>query len=216
MKRWLSILLLCAAAALHAETRDDMINTRNELRLGWGDQLFETLMWHNPLNVAITMPETYTAIYHEDYRYRQHLWLEYQWRLYYWLSLGLMTDFSEVGWSDVIRNGKGVELQRSNGKYFYNVVFMPTVRFIYFHHPNVNIYSGLGIGMDINGGTELNADGVDTQLGLALNITAVGFSFNYQRWFMAFDFGGLTALQSKDVVFLAASRICNISIGARF
>ena len=193
------------------------IQQRNEIRFGWGDQLFESLMWHNPTNIVTTMPaDGWHKVYHENYRHNQHLWLEYQWRFYDWLSFGAMMDISEVGWSDVTRNGVGVEMERSERKYFYNLVFMPTVRFTYFHHPYVNIYSGLGLGMDINGGTETNGAGKHTDVGMALNITAVGISANYDRWFMAVDLGGLTALKDKNTVFMVASRMINVSVGARF
>ena len=188
----------------------------SELRIGWGDQLFESLMWHNPTAIVTTMPTSWKKTYHENHRHHQHLWLEYQWRFTDWFSLGGMVDFSEVGWDVVTRNGKGKELSRLNDQYFYNVVLMPTMRFTYFHHPNVNLYSSLGLGIDINGGTERNAKGELTDVGGALYATVLGMSVNYQRWFMAVDLGGMTALKDKNTIFMAASRMINVSIGARF
>lgn len=217
MKRvWLIIAMCSVTLGLFAETREDFSTRRNELRVGWGDQLFESLMWHNPVQIATTLPETYTAVYHENYRHNQHIWAEYLWRFNYWFALGGMVDVSEVGWNDVTRNGQGTEIMRSKRKYFYNCVIMPNMRFTYFHHPNVNIYSSLGIGMDINGGTETNARGKKTDIGLAVNGTVVGVSANYDRWFMAVDLGGLTALKDKNTIFLAFSRMINVSIGVRF
>ena len=123
---------------------------------------------------------------------------------------------SEVGWDDVTRNGVGAVVNTSKNHYFYNLVFMPTVRFTYFHHPYVNLYSGLGVGMDINGGTETNALGRNTDIGAAVNITVFGVSANYDRWFWTVDFGGLTALKNANTIFMACSRIINVSFGARF
>ena len=163
-----------------SETKWDHVNRRNEIRIGWGDQLFESLVWHH------------------------------------WFSLGAMVDMSEVGWDIVTRNGQGTELARDKKNYFYNLVIMPTVRFTYFHHPNVNIYSGLGIGMDINGGTEVDGKGRHTALGAAVNFTLVGVSANYDRWFCAFDLGGMYALKNANAIYMASSRIMNVSIGARF
>lgn len=188
----------------------------NEIRFGWGDQLFETLMWHNPTSYTITMPTSYRQTYHENYRYHQHLWLEYQYRFSYWFSLGAMVDVSEVAWDDVTRDGTGIEQSRDRDHYFYNAILMPTVRFTYFHHPNVNIYSGLGFGMDINGGTEKNAKGYKTDIGAAVNLTVIGFSFNYDRWFATIDFGGMYALRNTNYIFLLGSRMINVGIGARF
>ena len=211
----LALLLLMGLSA-HAETRFAHLNMRNEIRLGWGDQLFESLVWHNPTSITKTMPETYTYDYKESYRHNQHIWLEYQYRFNYWFSLGGMVDVSEVGWDIVTRNGQGTELARKRNNYFYNLVIMPTVRFTYFHHEFVNIYSGIGIGLDINGGTEVDGYGKHTALGPAVNFTLVGVSANYDRWFCAFDLGGMYALKYANAIYMASSRIFNFSIGARF
>ena len=199
-----------------AETKWDYTHSRNELRIGWGDQLFESLIWHNPTYITRTMPDSYQQTYHENYHHDQHLWIEYQWRFNHWLSLGGMVDLSEVHWDDVTRNGAGVEIARSKGHYFYNAVIMPTIRFTYFHHPNVNLYSGLGIGLDINGGTETNSFGKTTDFGAAINFTVFGVSANYDRWFWTVDLGGLYALRDANTIFMASSRIINVGLGVRF
>lgn len=215
-KMYIVCLLCCLSVSIAAETKWDHINQRNEIRIGWGDQLFESLMWHNPTHITTTMPVTYEQTYHEDYRHNQHIWVEYQWRFNHWFGLGGMMDVSEVGWNDVRRNGAGVELSRSGRKYFYNLVIMPTVRFTYFHHPNVNLYSGLGLGLGINGGTEVNGKGRRTDVGAAINFTVFGVSANYQRWFWTVDFGGLYSLKDANTIFMASSRIINVGLGARF
>ena len=199
-----------------AENQWDHINRRHEVRIGWGDQLFESLMWHNPTNIMTKRPSSETYLYKEDYRHHQHLWAEYQYRVTHWFSYGGMIDMSEVGWDDVTRNGAGLEVSRSKNHYFYNVVLMPTVRFTYFFHENVNLYSGLGVGLDINGGTEKNAFGKKTEVGAAVNITLIGVSANYDRWFWTVDFGGMYALQNTNKIYMASSRIINVGFGARF
>lgn len=209
-------MLSFMALTMQAETKWDYINQRNELRIGWGDQLFETLMWHKPTYIVKTMPADYQQTYHEDYRYYQHLWLEYQWRFTHWFSLGGMVDGSGVSWSDVTRNGQGTEIARDENHHFYNITIMPTVRFTYFHHENVNLYSGLGFGVDINGGTETNTRGHHVDAGMAVNVTVFGVSANYERWFWTVDFGGLTALRNSNAIFMACSRMINVGFGARF
>ena len=199
-----------------AENKWTHITQRNELRIGWGDQLFESLIWHNPTSIITTMPDSYQQVYKENYSYNQHVWMEYQWRFTHWFSLGAMVDFSHVGWDEVTRNGKGAELNRKENQFFYNAVIMPTIRFTYFHHENVNFYSGLGIGLDINGGTETNALGNHTDVGAAINLTVFGISANYQRWFWTVDCGGLYALKNMNTIFLMSSRIVNVGMGVRF
>lgn len=199
-----------------AETKAAHITQRNEIRIGWGDQMFESLMWRNPTHIITTMPESYQKTYNENYSHNQHIWLEYQWRFNHWFSLGAMMDFSEVDWDVVTRNGKGAEVNRSKGHFFYNIVFMPTIRFTYFHHENVNLYSGLGVGLDINGGSETNGYGNKTDIGAALNLTLFGVSANYERWFWTVDFGGMYALKNMNTIFMASSRMINVGLGARF
>ena len=209
--------MLCSIAVVgFAENKWTHITQRNELRIGWGDQFFESLIWHNPTSIITTMPDSYQQVYKENYSYNQHVWMEYQWRFTHWFSLGAMVDFSHVGWDEVTRNGKGAELNRKENQFFYNAVIMPTIRFTYFHHENVNFYSGLGIGLDINGGTETNALGNHTDVGAAINLTVFGISANYQRWFWTIDCGGLYALKNMNTIFLMSSRIVNVGMGVRF
>lgn len=209
--------MLCSIAVVgFAENKWTHITQRNELRIGWGDQLFESLIWHNPTSIITTMPDSYQQVYKENYSYNQHVWMEYQWRFTHWFSLGAMVDFSHVGWDEVTRNGKGAELNRKEDQFFYNAVIMPTIRFTYFHHENVNFYSGLGVGLDINGGTETNAFGNHTDVGAAINLTVFGISANYQRWFWTIDCGGLYALKNMNTIFLMSSRIVNVGMGVRF
>lgn len=209
--------MLCSIAVVgFAENKWTHITQRNELRIGWGDQLFESLIWHNPTSIITTMPDSYQQVYKENYSYNQHVWMEYQWRFTHWFSLGAMVDFSHVGWDEVTRNGKGAELNRKEEQFFYNAVIMPTIRFTYFHHENVNFYSGLGVGLDINGGTETNALGNHTDVGAAINLTVFGISANYQRWFWTVDCGGLYALKNMNSIFLMSSRIVNMGMGVRF
>lgn len=209
--------MLCSIAVVgFAENKWTHITQRNELRIGWGDQLFESLIWHNPTSIITTMPDSYQQVYKENYSYNQHVWMEYQWRFTHWFSLGAMVDFSHVGWDEVTRNGKGAELNRKEEQFFYNAVIMPTIRFTYFHHENVNFYSSLGVGLDINGGTETNALGNHTDVGAAINLTVFGISANYQRWFWTIDCGGLYALKNMNTIFLMSSRIVNVGMGVRF
>ena len=214
------MVCLCLLAGMttmtFAESKEDYSTRRNELRVGWGDQLFETMMWRNPTYTITSMPTDQLYTYHENHKYYQHIWLEYQWRFFHWLSFGGMVDGSGVSWDEVVRNGAGTEITRNKDQHFYNIVLMPTVRFTYFHHPNVNLYSGLGFGMDINGGTETNLYGNHTDVGAAVQITAIGVSANYDRWFFTFDLGGLTSLRNTNAIFMACSRILNVGIGARF
>ena len=88
--------LLAIAMGAGAENKWAYLNMRHEVRVGWGDQLFESLMWHNPLYRVRTMPASYRQLYHEDYHHDQHIWAEYQYRHKGWFSFGGMADISFV------------------------------------------------------------------------------------------------------------------------
>ena len=106
-------LALCLALPVCAEDESHRSMNPHMIRIGWGDQLFETLMWHKPLSVVQTMPASYEQVYRENFKYYQHLWIEYQWRFNHWFSLGGMFDGSGVSWDNVTRNGKGRTFPRT-------------------------------------------------------------------------------------------------------
>ncbi len=201
---------------LYAESETQYLTSRNELRVGWGDQLFESMRWHNPTFIARSMPETNQYTYKENYHYDQHLWLEYQWRFASWFAFGGMMDVSNVRWDNVTRNGKGDITAVEKGQHFYNILRMPTLRFTYFFHENVNLYSGLGLGLGINGGSETNLKGQHTDWGYALDLTVIGMSVNYKRLFFSVDAGGVYSFKDKNTIYLLSSRIVSASIGVRF
>lgn len=210
-----AFLLLIPVRGL-AEDRIERSWNPHELRIGWGDQLFETLAWREERGVPTGLSADFTRSASENYRYTQHVFAEYQYRFNSWFGLGAMIDGSSVYWDKVLRNGAGAELAREKNCHFYNVVIMPTVRFTYFHHEYVDIYSGLGAGLNINGGTETDIFGRHTVCAPVVDIRLLGFGFNYQRYFVNLDFGGMYSLQNMNTVFMLKSRMFTASIGARF
>ena len=64
------------------------VNQHNELRIGWGDMMFETLIWHE----KTLLPGTNGDIYLKNYRYTQHWFAEYLYRGNFWFGVGGMVD----------------------------------------------------------------------------------------------------------------------------
>ena len=203
--------------------RDSVRNERSrvskanphELRIGWGDQLFETLVWYNQPHSTL-YPESYIGQYEEQYRYVQHWFAEYQYRVRYWFNVGAMVDYSGVLWDKVQRNGLGEELTRDENCNFHNIAIMFTTRFTYVHSKYVSLYSGLGAGLNINTGSELDYRHRKTALAPALNLTVLGMSVGNEKWFGAVEFGGLYSLMNIHEVYLAGSRMFTLSVGCRF
>ena len=212
---FLILLLLGVVTLVHAETMEQRLAWHHELRVGWGDQLFETLVWH-PKTIIISADESRLFDYKENFTYYQHLFLEYHYRFNRWFSLGGMADLSGVSWDLVTRNGVGQLQSAEENQYFFNAVLMRTIRFTYYRHPYVNLYSGLGAGMCINSGTETDLKGRHTIVAPAFNLTWLALSVNYERYFISIEYGGMYALLNTNNIYLAKSRMFTASFGVRF
>lgn len=201
---------------LKAETPEQRAKAKHEVRIGWGDQMFESVMWHNPQYIINNMPESATYGYKERYRYTQHIFAEYQYRPLKWLGVGGMLDFSGFIWDSNLRNGKGELITSLKNQTNFNVVIMPTVRFSYCNINYFSMYSGLGIGLDINTGSETDGFGRHTVCAPAFNLTLVGASVNYEQWFLNVELGAMAAMRGMNYVYMLGSRLVSVSVGLRF
>ena len=67
VRKMVLLLLLCGVVTLvHAETMEQRLAWHHELRVGWGDQLFETLVWH-PKTIIISADESRLFDYKENF-----------------------------------------------------------------------------------------------------------------------------------------------------
>jgi hypothetical protein len=186
----------------------DMARRRPHLlRVGWGDQMFETLIWRD-LGDQHYFPD-------ENFRYTQHWFVEYLYRLNYRYSFGLLMDYSGVIWDSVLRDGRGNVLEREMNKSFHNITIVPTVRFSYYRHEYVSLYSAIGAGLNINTGTELDYKGRKTAVAPAINITLFGVCAGKGRWYGALEVGGMLSFNSAEEVYMLGSRIMTASVGVR-
>lgn len=184
------------------------------IRIGWGDQLFESLMWREmpPFDVY---PPNYHQTYGENYCYTQHWFLEYQYRTNYWFSLGAMVDYSGVMWEKVVRDGIGTELDRIESN-FHNIAMLATLRFTYLHTKLVSMYSGLGMGVLVNTGSEIDYRQRTTAWAPAFNFTLLGLSVGNERWFGSIEYGGMYSFMNANEIYLCKSRMFTASIGVKF
>jgi len=184
-----SLLLALSAPAFGQDAANF---PKHEIRVGWGDMMYETAVFRNS-------PSAY------NYGYTGHIFGEYLYGFTSVFGLGFEADFENVRW----------DTPQSDGHNFYNLTFMPTCRFTYYRKGIVTMYSGLGVGLTINGGSETDYKGRTTACAPALGITAYGISVNWNKLFGTFEVGGLNALVGKNEIYMAASRIFTISIGVR-
>ena len=201
---FLLFFALSTVFSLKAMTRDSICSKPNEFRIGWGDMMFETAVFH---------ADHYTG----NYRYTGHLFTTYQHRFLPWLSAGLCFDYEHVLWQksiDKIPFTKSTTDQRVNAD-FFNLCFIPQVRFTYYWSKYVNLYSGLGCGLLINGGSERNFRGQKTAFSPVLEITALGVQVGNDHWFGTIELGGLNAMSSLVDFYMLASRLFSASVGYR-
>lgn len=202
--------------------RDSVRNARrhaydsipHELRVGWGDQMFETLMYRDRGHYTVLPPE-YEKTYPENFRYTQHWFFEYLYNVNYWYSFGMMVDYSGVLWEEVRRDGTGKELGRTENHNFHNVAIVPTVRFSYSHGDYVSLYSSLGLGLNINTGSELDYKQRYTALAPVVNITLLGMRVGKDRYFGLVELGGMISLMNRNEIYMFGSRIFTTSFGIR-
>ena len=185
----------------------------HEIRIGWGDQMFETLIWREKGYPTVLPPE-YSAVYKENFRYLQHYFVEYLYSVNYWYSVGAMVDYSGVLWDEVTRNGQGLELSRTN-KIFHNIVVMPVLRFSYYRSEYIALSSALGVGFNCNTSNELDYKGRYTAFAPAINISLFSVNVGKGCFYAMFDIGGMIAITSTNEVYMLGSRIFTASVGMR-
>lgn len=212
-RQLLFLIMITISLSAIAETRQERDSLKHEVRLGWGDQMFESLIWQVTSPIA-NYPGSHLQTRSEQYTYTQHWFAEYQYRINHWLGAGLTVDGSGVLWKDVVRDGQGNAKESSNHN-FYNILILPTCRFTYYNIKYLSLYSAIGVGLDINGGTEKNVFGKKTDYSVAISLALLGISANYQRWFWTLEYGGTYALKGQNDVFLFKSRMFTLSFGVK-
>lgn len=220
MKDFGILRLVCAAAAslllaLPCGAKDKDFS-RHEARIGVGDMLFETMIWHNQVHKHYSdAPASMLYPEKRGYRYLPHISGEYAYHLLPWLSLGCTLDFQQTCWDTEYYNSEN-KLLRTDKENFYNLCILPTVRFNYFRREHVGLYSSIAVGMDINGGTEKNGFGQNTIVGAALDIRPIGVIFGEGHYWGFVEIGGINALQSKDVMFMLGSELVRTGFSFKF
>ena len=210
----LPLLLLCAVS-LAGEPGGSRLPDGLELRLGVGDMFFETMIWHNqPHMSAALLPDGLVVAEKTHHRYSPHISVEGTYAFLPWLSAGMALDIQGTGWDLECydRSGKLGADRHS----FYNLCIMPVVRFNYFRRPNVQIYSAIAAGIDINGGTETDYRGRKTVVGAAMDLRLAGVEAGAGHWWGFFDIGGTFALQNKNTFFLIGSQLMKAGVSYKF
>ena len=197
------VLATCCSVNLLAIGKVEQENLRHEIRVGYGDAFFERTAFHSNK-------------FRTNYRYTGHFFSEYQFNLFYWLSFGGKADYEWVGW-DLTAHGKKRTGLEQTKQYFYNINFLSTVRFTYGFRNFANMYSGIGVGANMNYCTQKNTyNEKNVVVTPAFEFTFLGIAVGSKHWFGAFEIGGLYALSHKSFTYMINSRMFSLSVGYRF
>ena len=208
MKKLLSLFILCSITLLcYAETTENRKENRHEVRIGIADCHYEAAHLEDK------------AMIHQDHinnhgiMHSGHLFAEYQYRMNNWLGIGCTFDYMH-NWQ--YRCGCNISCY-NEPLFSSNISLIPTARF----------YSTIGLGVHLfyNKGDDLQTN-LNDNLGLALDICALGISVGKEHWFGALEIGNMTTFTFPRMTFINEtlrmtevnpfSKLLRISIGYRF
>lgn len=209
MKRFAYIvLLLLLPVVMMAEPTQLRRMHKHELRIGYGDPLFETSAWYDS-------PHRNYGVENHNFRYTGHVMAEYQYRPNQWFGLGAQIDYEQVLWDEYTHVPNG-ETIKSPNHYFFNLSVIPTARFTYYHSYWINLYSSLGCGLLTNSGTELDYKGRKTAFSPVVDVALLGVSLGHNTFFTSLEFGGMFAMTNTNTIYMIGSRMFTATIGVRF
>lgn len=213
------ILFLCLSLSVsflaHAGGRNrEHVHLPHSISIIVSDALWEQVIYHDiaGLDYSLSNPN-YTYFEKNNYAHTPHMAVEYAYRFVPWFELAIQTDFQLTTWdANEITGGK----TESSRNCFYNLSFIPEARFIYLRRQWVEMHSGLGVGLDINGGSEVFPGKGHSVNVLAFDLNYVGVSVGKNHWHGTFDLGGTFALLDTSTIFMASSRIFRIGLTYSF
>lgn len=181
----LGTLTLCRAEAFNPPPR------HHQVRLGWGDPLFETLAFHEGASVSDPSARTY------GFGYTGHFFAEYQYRFNRVVSTGIQTDIEGIFWKQT----PGVPSRN------YNLSILPTLRLTFLNTRYVQLYGGLAVGLLIAFDNTGRAEAAPV-----VNLTPLGVQVGKGPWSGSLELGGMTALRNADTIYMLGSRLISLSV----
>lgn len=184
---------------------------RHQVRVGWGEALFETLTFGNTTPHIYSNPQALPENFSIHERYNSfctgHFFAAYQYRLTPVVRLGGQFDIEGIYWQegDFDRNHKLIGTGKTVRN--HNIVIMPTVRFDYLRKGITTLYSGVGSGLLL---ALDNAGG--SAVAPALNLNFVGVQLGWGHWSGSVELGAMIALSGGNSVFMLGSRLLSFSL----
>lgn len=190
------------------------LSARHSVSFVMSDAIWESVNYHDKAELDYTLSNpNFTYTDKNNYAHTPHFTLEYAYRMSSWFELALQTNFQLTSWDLIEMTGSTVQRTRNC---FYNLSFIPEARFIYLRREWVEMHSGLGVGLDINGGSEVFPHKGHSVNSLAFDLNYVGVAVGHGHWYGTFDLGGTFALLNTSTLFMFSSRIFRLGVTYRF
>ena len=228
MKR-LSLLVLLLATALlsFAETPENRKENPHEIRIGIADSYMEACMENSAINAPNFKNEIAEGPFYKygNLNHTGHIFIEYQHRINSWFSAGINADYLH-SWYHLRHNKTQNVITNSN----FKISLIPTLRFTYFHHKMVDLYSSFGIGLNYTYYNSQEYRYIDQIISGIFDVSLLGISVGKNHWFGTFELGGTTSIAIIPLIVKDGSprkgrhefmpipfaRLLRISVGYRF
>ncbi len=213
MKRILvAVLCFLAAVTLGAQTgSEDGSVSKHQVRIGWGDMLFETMAFHaSPTHIykdPSVLPEDFLINERFDYAYTGHIFAEYQYQCSKVVQVGALLDMEGIFWKEAYYDRYHKVVGDVTSSKNYNLIIMPTVRFNYVRKEYFSIYSGVGAGLLVAFDNARNS-----ALAPALNLNFVGIQAGRGHWYGSAELGMMNALSGGHKIYMLGSRLLSVSV----
>lgn len=175
----------------------------HQVRLGWGDMLFETLAFHAGYGADGTRLS--------DFCYTGHFFAEYDYRFTRVVSVGFQADIEGIYFTetpcDDLRKPVGDPFRGHN----HFLTLLPQVRFTYFDKGLVELYSGVGLGLLLAFDNRHRVEAAPT-----LGLTLLGVGVGNEHWGGSVELGGLNALLHANQVYMLGSRLISVGVHYRW
>ena len=223
----LTAIILCTFGALFAETAENRKENPHEIRIGIADSYMEACMENSAINAPNFKNEIAEGPFYKygNLNHTGHIFIEYQHRINSWFSAGINADYLH-SWYHLRHNKTQNVITNSN----FKISLIPTLRFTYFHHKMVDLYSSFGIGLNYTYYNSQEYRYIDQIISGIFDVSLLGISVGKNHWFGTFELGGTTSIAIIPLIVKDGSprkgrhefmpipfaRLLRISVGYRF
>ena len=243
---YMLLVLLWISMPLSAEqTASEFIHGRHAIRIGWSDAWMSNvydelsainqvpLENDNYLQYIQGLPAPMAHEYLTHYRMALadshrvfsmgHFLFGYRYQLTPLIGVGLETDLLTATDRFHMVDGYRTTMDKHARNQLFHLTLMPTVRFTYYRHRVLELYSALGVGYSYTAYTfavPVEWNELDNSHGISLNTTLFGVNVGGEHWYVEAELGSMCSWSfmwpQSTWGPLYGSRLLSVAVGCRF